>query len=76
MPGHVINAFDDGGKVYLDLPVVDGNVFWFFPDAKGQAPAPSDLHTQVTRWCFDMNSKSEVPTTTVISRLSAVPARR
>lgn len=71
MPGHVINAFDEGGKVYLDLPVVDGNVFWFFPDAKGHAPAPSDLHTQVTRWCFDMNSKRDIPTATIISHLSA-----
>jgi carotenoid cleavage dioxygenase len=46
-------------------------VFWFFPDAKGHHPEPSDLHTEVTRWCFDMNSKSDTPTARIISRLTA-----
>lgn len=71
MPGHVINCFDEGGKVYLDLPVASGNVFWFFPDAEGKSPPPGSLRTQVTRWCFDMNSKSDTPTAKVISELSA-----
>lgn len=66
-PGHVINAFEDKGKVYLDLPMVNDNVFWFFPDANGQAPAPETLRTQIVRWCFDMNSKSDTPTAEVIS---------
>lgn len=70
MPGHVINAFDEGGRVYLDLPVVNDNVFWFFPDAKGQSPAPGSLRTQVTRWCFDMNKKSDIPTATIITDMS------
>lgn len=70
-PGHVINAFDDGGRVYLDLPVVNGNVFWFFPDAKGQAPDPSTLRTQVVRWCFDMNSRSDTPTVQTIAEMAA-----
>ena len=70
-PGHVINAFDAGGKVYLDLPVVNDNVFWFFPDAKGQHPAPPSLRTQVTRWCFDTNQKSDVPKAKVIAEISA-----
>lgn len=65
-PGHVINAFDEGGKVYLDLPVASSNVFWFFPDAKGQAPAPETLRTEIVRWCFDMNAKSDTPTAKVI----------
>ncbi len=70
-PGHVINAFDEGGKVYLDLPVVNGNVFSFFPDAEGTYPDPRTLRTQVVRWCFDMNSKSDVPTATVIAEIAA-----
>jgi carotenoid cleavage dioxygenase-like enzyme len=69
-PGHVINAFDTGGKVYLDLPVVNDNVFWFFPDAQGRAPDPSTLRTQIVRWCFDMNSPSDVPTSEVISTVA------
>jgi carotenoid cleavage dioxygenase len=70
-PGHVINAFDEGGKVYLDLPVVNDNVFWFFPDANGKVSDPAKLRTQVLRWCFDMNSKSNVPTAKPISDLAA-----
>lgn len=70
-PGHVINAFDEGGKLYLDLPVVNDNVFWFFPDGNGKAPDPSTLRTQVVRWCFDMNSKSDTPTAKVISDVAA-----
>ena len=70
-PGHVINAFDEGGKLYLDLPVVNDNVFWFFPDADGKHPDPASLRTQIVRWCFDMNSKSDVPTAKVISEIAA-----
>ena len=70
-PGHVINAFDDGGRVYLDLPVVNGNVFWFFPDAGGEHPDPASLQTEIVRWCFDMKAKAAAPAVKVISRLSA-----
>jgi len=69
-PGHTINAFDEGGKLYLDLPVVNGNVFWFFPDAEGKAPAPPTLRTQIVRWCFDLASSSDQPTSTVIADLA------
>ncbi len=71
MPGHVINAFDDGGKLYLDLPVASDNVFWFFPDKNGHAPAPPSLRTDVTRWCFDMNDKNSAGVPTVMSNLAA-----
>lgn len=70
-PGHVINCFDEGGKVYLDLPVVNDNVFWFFPDGEGKTPDPSTLRTQIVRWCFDMNKKSDVPEAKVIAEMSA-----
>lgn len=70
-PGHVINAFDEGGKVYLDLPVVNDNAFWFFPDADGRHPDPSTLRTRVLRWCFDMSSKSDVARAEVISEMAA-----
>ena len=43
MPGHVINAFDEGGKLYLDLPVALDNVFWFFPDKDGKFPPPGSI---------------------------------
>ena len=69
-PGHTINAFEDKGKVYLDLPVVNDNVFWFFPDAEGKAPRPETFRTEILRWCFDMNSQSDRPTSQVISRFA------
>jgi carotenoid cleavage dioxygenase-like enzyme len=70
-PGHVINAFDEGNKIYLDLPIVNDNVFWFFPDAEGRAPEPSSLRTEVVRWCFDMSSASETPTAEVLAEIGA-----
>jgi len=69
-PGHTINAFEDKGKVYLDLPVVNDNVFWFFPDANGQAPRPDTLRTEIVRWCFDLSSKSDRPKAEVISNFA------
>jgi carotenoid cleavage dioxygenase len=69
-PGHTINAFEEKGKVYLDLPIVNDNVFWFFPDAQGQAPRPETFRTEIVRWCFDMNSKSDRPEAKVISRFA------
>jgi carotenoid cleavage dioxygenase len=71
MPGHVINAFDENDKVYLDLPVANDNVFWFFPDANGKYPTPGTTRADVVRWCFDLNSKSDRPAATVISTVNA-----
>ncbi|HTR00060.1 MAG TPA: carotenoid oxygenase family protein, partial [Candidatus Acidoferrum sp.] len=71
MPGHVVNAFDDNGKLYLDLPVAQDNVFWFFPEAGGKFPPPGSFGTQVTRWCFDMNDKNSKAVPTVMSTFAA-----
>ncbi|MBB4194458.1 carotenoid cleavage dioxygenase-like enzyme [Rhizobium aethiopicum] len=52
--GHTLNAFDDGrGRIYVDMPVTSGNIFYFFPQADGRVPLPETL--QMTRWTFDMN---------------------
>ncbi|MGD8341895.1 MAG: carotenoid oxygenase family protein, partial [Gammaproteobacteria bacterium] len=69
-PGHTINAFEDGNKVHLDLPVVNDNVFWFFPDAEGKAPAPETFRTEIVRWTFDMGSRSDTPEAKVISNFA------
>jgi carotenoid cleavage dioxygenase-like enzyme len=71
MPGHVVNAFDDNGKLYLDLPVALDNVFWFFPEAGGKFPPPGSFGTEVTRWCFDMNDKHSKAVPSVMSRMAA-----
>jgi len=71
MPGHVINAFDDNGTLYLDLPVALDNVFWFFPDKDGKFPPPGSFGTEVTRWSFDMNDKNSKAVPSVMSTLAA-----
>lgn len=71
MPGHVVNAFDDAGKLYLDLPVALDNVFWFFPAEGGKFPPPGSFGTEVTRWCFDMNDRNSKAVPHVISTLAA-----
>ncbi len=71
MPGHVVNAFDDKGKLYLDLPVAKDNVFWFFPDKDGKFPPPGSIGTEVTRWCFDMNDRNSKGVPSVMSTVGA-----
>lgn len=53
--GHTLNAFDQDGKVYVDMPVTGGNVFYFFPQADGAVPAPEDLPSSLMRWTFNLN---------------------
>jgi carotenoid cleavage dioxygenase len=54
---HTANAWSDGGKVYLDLPLADGNTWPFFPDIHGNAfrMHPNTLR----RVTFDLESNSE-----------------
>ncbi|MEV5958845.1 carotenoid oxygenase family protein [Streptomyces sp. NPDC051987] len=47
--GHTLNAFEDRGKIYYDVPLTNDNVFGFFPDAKGRSPLPSELKSSVMR---------------------------
>ncbi|MGN8001495.1 carotenoid oxygenase family protein [Sphingomonas sp. 22176] len=55
---HVLNAFEVGELVQLDMPSADGNVFHFFPEADGTVPAPESLHFELTRWTLDLESDS------------------
>ena len=56
---HVLNAFEDEGRIHLDMPTADGNVFAFFPEADGSAPSPETLHFELARWTFDLQSNSD-----------------
>ncbi|WP_305664081.1 carotenoid oxygenase family protein [Frigidibacter sp.] len=54
--GHTLNAFDDGkGRIIVDMPVTDGNIFYFFPQSDGLVPPPETLSSRMMRWTFDMN---------------------
>ncbi|MHA6719704.1 carotenoid oxygenase family protein [Sphingomonas sp. RS6] len=57
---HVLNAFEEGDRIHVDTPCVDGNLFYFFPTADGYSPSPETLHFQLTRWTFDLGSNSNV----------------
>ncbi|TWB45589.1 carotenoid oxygenase family protein, partial [Nitrospirillum viridazoti] len=55
---HVLNAFEEEGRIHLDMPTADGNVFAFFPDANGNAPSPETLRFQLARWTFDLTANT------------------
>lgn len=57
--GHTLNAFDEDGKIYIDMPVTGGNIFYFFPQADGYVPPPETLSSSLMRWTFDLNSSQE-----------------
>lgn len=56
---HVMNAFNDGSKVYFDTPVARNNMFPFFPDVHGAPFNAPDSASFLTRWTVDMNSSGE-----------------
>jgi carotenoid cleavage dioxygenase len=56
---HVMNAFNDGTKIYFDTPVAEGNMFPFFPDVHGMPFDPVKSHSRLTRWTVDMASTSD-----------------
>jgi len=67
--GHTINAWDDGHKVYVDLPIMNDNAFWFFPEDSGRVPDRHSLRQTMTRWTFDLSSKSSTPQAEAITNL-------
>ena len=56
---HVLNAFNDGSKIYFDTPVAKNNMFPFFPDIHGAPFKLEEAFANLTRWCVDMNSKGD-----------------
>ncbi|WP_462409750.1 carotenoid oxygenase family protein [Neobacillus sp. Marseille-QA0830] len=53
---HVMNAFNEGTKIYLDMPVAEGNMFPFFPDIHGAEFSREKAASHLTRWIMDMES--------------------
>jgi carotenoid cleavage dioxygenase-like enzyme len=56
---HVMNAFNDGTRVYFDTPVAKNNMFPFFPDVAGAPFNPAQAMSFLTRWVVDMGSSSD-----------------
>jgi carotenoid cleavage dioxygenase len=56
---HVMNAFNEGPKIYFDTPVAKGNAFPFFPDVHGAPFDPVAARPYLTRWTVDMTANSD-----------------
>ena len=56
---HVMNAFNDGTRVYFDTPVAKNNMFPFFPDVRGTPFNPIEAMSFLTRWTVDMASPGD-----------------
>ena len=50
--GHMMNAYEEGTKVHLDLCLYDGNCFPFFTTPAGEVTAP--VPPQLSRMTFDL----------------------
>jgi len=57
--GHTLNAFEEDDKIYVDMPVTDGNVFYFFPQANGWVPPGESLISRMMRWTFDLSAPND-----------------
>lgn len=58
--GHVVNAFEKNGKIILDSPVARGNVFFWWPDANGEAPPPGSVPASFERITIDPRGRELV----------------
>lgn len=54
---HVMNAFNEGPKVHIDVPRAEGNMFPFFPELD-RPWDPGKAASRMTRWTVDMDSNS------------------
>lgn len=56
-PGHTANAYEDSnGHIVFDFGLSEKNQFFWWPDAEGNAPEPSTIHCQLTRFTIDPHS--------------------
>ncbi|KAK7413354.1 transcriptional regulatory protein rco1, partial [Neonectria punicea] len=67
-PGHTTNAYETSdGNIVFDLPLTDKNVFFWWPDADGNAPSPHDIQAKYVRFTLDPKSADlNLPTPQVI----------
>lgn len=56
---HVMNAYQEGSLIHLDMPVAENTMMPFFPDIDGKPFDPMAGRTFLTRWTVDMNQNSE-----------------
>lgn len=57
--GHVLNAFDDGHKVYVDILVSERNQFPFIENADGLPFDRNAAVPRLTRYTFDLANRAD-----------------
>ncbi|KAJ0122956.1 Lignostilbene-alpha-beta-dioxygenase isozyme I [Diaporthe amygdali] len=57
MTGHVANAWEEDGKVHIQVSLTKVNGFGFFPDKNGQAPRMEEVPINLNEWTIDPHSK-------------------
>lgn len=57
--GHVMNAWNEGTKIILDLPVASNNMMPFFPDINDKPFDPVAGSTHLSRWTVDLSQNEE-----------------
>ncbi|HWU01450.1 MAG TPA: carotenoid oxygenase family protein [Novosphingobium sp.] len=57
--GHVMNAWNEGTKITLDLPVAANNMMPFFPDIEDRPFDPVAARTFLSRWSVDLEQNEE-----------------
>ena len=72
---HVMNAFNDGTRVYFDTPVAKNNMFPFFPDVRGAPFNPMEAMSFLTRWTVDMASPAIRSRSPSASRICSANSR-
>ena len=56
--GHVANAFEDSeGTIVLQMAYSKDNVFWWWADKDGKAPAPTEIRCDLVSWKIDYESE-------------------
>ncbi len=56
---HIVNAFDDGDLVHLDLCLSDTNAFGFMREAGGIQRDQREIGGGLTRWTFDLSKPGD-----------------
>jgi carotenoid cleavage dioxygenase-like enzyme len=58
---HIMNAFESGEGIHLDLNVMETNVFPFIRAASGIDKSPAEMRAQLVRWTIDLARAKEDP---------------
>ncbi|KQM20807.1 carotenoid oxygenase family protein [Novosphingobium sp. Leaf2] len=59
-PGHTVNAWEEDGKILLDLLEADGNGFApVVQDSDGNAPPPGTVQNALVRWTIDYHANPD-----------------